>query len=131
MTSCLSRLRKSDHGTASVEFALVGLIAITMFLGLIEFGRGLYMRTEMSFAMDMAERKILINPATADADVEAVIRQAISYDIPASLQITFGTRTVNGQPFRTILIRYPVTLLIPGLANASVMLNLDRLVPLT
>jgi Flp pilus assembly protein TadG len=130
MTHGLSELRTSEQGAAAVEFALVGLIAITLFLGIIEFGRGLYMRNEMNFAMDMAERKILTNPAVANADVETIIRQAILYETPASLQITFGTTTVSGLSFRTVQIRYPVTLLIPGLTNASFMLNVDRLVPL-
>ena len=108
----------------------MGLIAITVILGMIEFGRGLHMRNEMSFAMDMAQRKILTNPTVANAAVETVIRNAITFETPASLQITFGTTTVNGLAFRTLLIRYPVTLLIPRLTNRSFMLRIDRIVPL-
>ena len=126
----LPRLTRCDKGAASVEFALVGLIAITLFLGIIEFGRGLYMRNEMSYAMDLAERKILINPTVANADLETVIRKSIIFEVPANLHITFGTTSVNSLTFRTVLIRYPVTLLIPGLTSRSFTLKIDRIVPL-
>ncbi|MGV8986625.1 MAG: TadE/TadG family type IV pilus assembly protein [Cypionkella sp.] len=130
MTHCLARLRRCEHGAAAVEFALVGLVALVLFLGIIEFGRGFYMRNEMSYAMDLAERKILTKPTVANAEVETVIRNAISFNTSAGLLITFGTTSVNGLPFRTVLIRYPVTLLIPGLTNNSFTLKIDRIVPI-
>ena len=123
-------LTRCAKGSVSVEFALVGLIAITLFLGVIEFGRGLYMRNEMSYAMDLAERMILTNPTVANSDLDTVIRKAILFEVPAKLQITFGTTTVNNLNFRTVLIRYPVTLMIPGLTSRSFTLKIDRIVPL-
>lgn len=129
MTNGFLRLARCDKGAASIEFALVGLVAITLFLGIIEFGRSLYMRNEMSYAMDLAERQILTNPTVANADLETVIRNAITFEVPANLQITFGTTSVNGLAFRTVLIRYPVTLLIPGLTTRSFTLKIDRIVP--
>jgi hypothetical protein len=86
------------------------------------------MRTEMSYAMDLAQRKILTNPGVANTEVETIIRKAITFESPASLIITFGSTTVNGLLFRTVLISYPVTLLIPGLISRSFMLKIDRLV---
>ncbi len=125
-----AQLRRCERGAVSVEFALVGLVAIILFLGILEFGRGLYMRNGMSYAMDLGARKILTNPTITDAAVETVIRDAIRFGTSGSLLITFGTTTVSGVSFRTVLIRYPVTLLIPGLTNQSFMLKVDRIVPL-
>lgn len=130
MTHGLRRLIRCDKGAASVEFALVGLVAITLFLGIIEFGRSLYMRNEMSYAMDLAERKILTNPTVPNADLDSAIRKAITFGVPANLQITFGTISLNSLAFRSILIRYPVTLLIPGLTHPAFTLKIDRIVPL-
>ena len=130
MIHLAQRLKRCENGAAAVEFALVGLISITLLLGIIEFGRGLYMRNEMSYAMDMAQRKILTNPTVANAAVESVIRNVITFETPARLLITFGTSTVNGLAFRTVLISYPVTLLIPRLMNGSFVLKIDRIVPL-
>ena len=121
-------LEKCQNGAVAVEFALVGLVSITLMLGIIEFGRSLFMRSEMSYAMDMAERRILTNPGVANTDVETIIRKAITFEKPASLQITFGSATVNGLLFRTVLISYPVTLLIPGLTSRSFTLKIDRIV---
>lgn len=130
MTQCLARLRRCEHGAAAVEFALVGFVAIVVFLGIIEFGRVLYMRNEMSYAMDLGARKILTNPTVADAHVETVIRNAIRFGTSASVLISFGTKSVNGLPFRTVLVRYPVTLFIPRLTSASVLLQIDRIIPI-
>lgn len=128
---CLAHLRKSESGAAAVEFALVGMVAIVTFLGIIEFGRGLYMRNEMSYAVDLAARKILTNPAVANAEVEAVIREAFAFGSSDDLQITFGAESVDGVDFRTLVISYPVTLLLPGVTNGSFTLTTDRRVPLS
>lgn len=130
MTHPLSQLKRCERGTASVEFALVGLIAIILFLGILEFGRGLYMRNEMSYAMDLGVRRILTNPAITNAAVETVIRDAIGFGTVGTLLITFGTQTVDGVDFRSVLVTYPVTLLIPGLTTRSFTLKIDRIVPL-
>lgn len=125
-----ARLRRCDSGAAAIEFAFVGLIAILLFLGIIEFGRGLYMKNEMSYAADRAARKILTNAAVTNDEVETVVREAIAFGTPANLQITFGTETVEGVDFRTLLIGYPINLLIPGLTTGNLMLTVDRRVPL-
>lgn len=130
MTKFLAHLRQSESGAAAVEFALVGMVAIATFLGILEFGRTLYMRNEIAYAVDLATRQILTNAAVANADVEAVIRDAITFGGSANLQITFGTESSNGVAFRTLLVRYPVTLLVPGLPDGSFMLTIDRRVPL-
>ena len=127
----IARLKRSECGAVAVEFALVGLVAITLFLGIVEFGRSLYMRNAMYFAMDLASRKIMTNATVANSDVETAIRGAIAFGASSDLLITFGTESLNGVSFRTILIRYPITLLIPGLTNRAVMLTVDRRIPLT
>lgn len=128
--SRLARLRGCESGAVAVEFALIAMVAISTFLGIIEFGRGLYMRNEMSYAADLGARKILTNPAVADSDVESAIRDAITFGTSAELQLTLGIETVDGVPFRTLLVRYPLTLMIPNIAQAGIMLTVDRRVPL-
>lgn len=125
-----AHLRRSDCGAAAVEFALIATVAIATFLGIIEFGRALYMRNEISYAVDLATRKILTNPAVADGEVEKTVRDAISFGSAADLQITFGIETVETVSFRTLLISYPITLLIPNLTNNNFMLTIERRVPL-
>jgi Flp pilus assembly protein TadG len=130
MTRLAARLRKADDGSAAVEFALVAMAALVVFLGIIEFGRVLYMRNEISYAIDRAARKILVNPAVINSEVEEILRNAITFGAPADLKITFGSETVETVPFRTLLINYPVTLLIPNLTNNKFTLSVERRVPL-
>lgn len=130
MIRLFAQLRKSETGTAAVEFALVGMVAIATFLGILEFGRTLYMRNEISYAVDLATRQILTNATVPDAEVETVIRDAITFGGSANLQISFGTESFNGVAFRTVLVRYPVTLFVPGIPDGSFMLTIDRRVPL-
>ncbi len=131
MTKCIACLKRSESGAAAVEFALVGLVAIGLFLGIVEFGRGLYMRNALYFAMDLASRKIMTDAAVANGDVETAIRGAVGFGASSNLQISFGTESLDGVAFRTILIRYPITMLIPGFTNGSFTLSLNRRVPLS
>lgn len=125
-----SSLRRCESGAAAIEFALIAMVAICVFVGIVEFGRALYMRNELSFAADLAARRILINPAVANNDLETTIRSAITFQDSEGLQLTFGTESVDGVSFRTILVSQPLTLLIPNLSEAAVMLTIDRRVPL-
>jgi Flp pilus assembly protein TadG len=63
----LRRLARSNGGAAAVEFAIIVWVLIFVCLGVIEFGRGLHVRNEMSFAGDRAARKILTtDPLVSD-----------------------------------------------------------------
>ena len=126
----LTRLRGCDSGAAAVEFALIAMVAISTFLGIIEFGRGLYIRNEMSYAADIGARKILTDPAVADNDVERAIRDAVNFGTATDLQLTLQTETVDGVIFRTLLVRYPLTLMIPNIAQTKIILTVDRRVPI-
>lgn len=131
MKPLCQRFWQSRTGTAAIEFALVALMAITLFLGIIEFGRGLYMRNQMSYAVDIAARKILTDPAAAESELETLIRDAISFGASGDLAVSFGTETINGTPFRNLFVSYPVTLLIPDLSKGTFTLRINRRVPLT
>lgn len=129
ITARLGALRRCDFGAAAVEFALIAMVAISFFLGIVEFGRALYMRNELSFAADIAVRNILINPTIADSDLEIAIRSSITFGNSEALQVTFGNESVDGMSFRKVLLSQPLTLLIPNLSNAGIMLTIDRRVP--
>ncbi len=125
----LASLYRCDTGTAAVEFALIAMVAICFFLGIFEFGRAFYMRNELSFAADLAARNILINPTVANSDLETTIRSSITFGDSEALQMTFETESVDGMPFRKVSLSQPFTLLIPHLSNASIILTIDRRVP--
>lgn len=130
--TCVARLRvllRRESGAAAVEFALIGLVAIAMFLGIIEFGRALYVRNELSYAVDVAARRILTDPAVADSDLEEAIRSSLTFGDQGDLRLTLGTETADGVSFRTVMAEQPLLLLVPLLVDADVTLKVDRRVP--
>lgn len=115
-------------GSVAVEFALIGIIMMMLLLGTIEFGRGLYIRNEMAFASDLVARRVLIDAQATDAELEALARASVIFG--SDLSMTFGTTTLNGDAFRTILMTYPLSLMVPGLADGTVTLRVQRRIPI-
>jgi Flp pilus assembly protein TadG len=125
----LRRLARCDRGAAAIEFAIIAWVLIIVCLGVIEFGRGLHVRNEMASAGDRAARMILTNPAVTDGALTVRVREAFISPKPELLAVTFGTETANGIAFRTMLIQYPFSLLIPGLSD-TITLTVSRRVPI-
>jgi Flp pilus assembly protein TadG len=97
--------------------------------GVIELGRGLNVRNQLSQAADFGARKILIDKQISDGALESEIRSAFVVTAPTLLQVTIGTETVDGLQFRTVTLSYPFTLLIPGVLNRAIDLRLARRTP--
>jgi Flp pilus assembly protein TadG len=125
----LARLARCNGGAAAVEFAIIVWALIFVCLGVIEFGRGLHVRNEMSFAADFAARKILTDPLVSDSDLTKAVDDAFLGLKKELLEVSFGAETTNGVAFRTMLIQYPFSLLIPGLQDA-ITLTVSRRVPI-
>ena len=126
----LGDLRRCEAGAAAVEFALIAMVAISTFLGLVEFGRALYVRNELSYAVDVAARRILTDPAVADIDLETAIRSSVTFGDSEDLVLTFGVETADGMSFRTLVVQQPLVLLVPLLAGAGLTLTVDRRIPI-
>jgi Flp pilus assembly protein TadG len=103
------------------------LVLVTF--GVIELGRGLNVRNQLSQAADYGARKILIDKQISDGALESEIRSAFAAPAPALLQVTIGAETVDGLQFRTVTLRYPFTLLIPGVLSGAIDLRLARRTP--
>ncbi|MEB3419100.1 TadE/TadG family type IV pilus assembly protein [Salipiger marinus] len=130
MRARLTKLWRSESGAAAVEFALVGLIAISLLLAILEFGRGFYMRSAISYAADVAARTILMNQAVTEDAVKATIRDAITFGTSEDLEVDLDREEVDGVAYMTMLIRYPLTLFIPTLTDGGIMLTVSRRIPL-
>lgn len=130
---CRAQLRRAagcDSGVAAIEFALVGLLAISLILGIIEFGRALFIRNELAFAADIAARKVLLDPPETSSDlegIEATIREAVTFDRD---QLEVELQLPSSDGIMQITLRQPLTLLVPGLHGNGITLSLDRQIPL-
>ena len=123
----LLRLMRCARGGASIEFAIVGMAAMLLSVGVVELGRILYLRNELSFAGDIGARAILIDGTIASGVLEQKIRAAFRYS-DERLSVAVLDETAEGSNFRTIVVSYPFAPLIPVLSDA-ITLNVTRRVP--
>lgn len=114
------------RGAAALEFALVGLPLIFLILGLIEFGRALYVKSAVNAAADRAQRVVMIDPATSDAVLEARIRTTLDTLAGDKLTISHDTETVSGDDYRLVQVGYDMRLFVPTPMGSSVSITALR-----
>lgn len=125
----LRRLRDCSSGATAVEFAIVSLFLVLVSIGVIDFGRGFYVRNHMSYAADMGARKALIDATASEATLESTIRDAFTGPSPDLLEVTIGSETITGVTYRIVTMAYPLALKIPGMTDSPVTLNVARRIP--
>lgn len=122
----LHRLAGCASGAAATEFALVGLLLVSLLFGIFEFGRALFLRNQLALAADIATRQILLDPPETGSDLdrlEAVIRNAVAFDqgeLQVELELPSPERIVP------MTLRYPLTLLVPDPFQKNITLSVDR-----
>ena len=132
---------RGDAGSVAVEFAIVGLAMIIVCVGIIEVGRGLYVRNQLSFVADQAARIMLMSGDTsakrqeAANNAEKAAREAFTAGTASLLQVSIPPPAA-GDEFVTIGISYPFETFLPcppGFQcpwKDGISLNVDREVPL-
>lgn len=135
--SAMRRVRRCRSGATAVEFSLVCLPLLLLALGIVEFGRAFYLENNLSYAADIAARKVLIgqvgrnlSESEAYSQLQAIVRENFSGGDPALLQVALGKETVDGIDFRVLSLRYSFTFLVPGLADGPIALGLSRRIPM-
>jgi len=120
---------RSESGGAAIEFAIIGSLFVFGCIATLEFGRALYVRGEMTYAADVAERRILMDPDVSESDLEQTVLSSFRGD-PALLTIQFGEETIGGNEFRTLSLDYPISLLLPYLSTREIGLSVGRRTPI-
>lgn len=126
----LHRLVRCASGAAAIEFAMIGLLLISLLLGVFEFGHALFLRNQLALAADIATRQVLLDPPETSSDLEhleAAIRSSITFD-QGRLQVELGLPSEEG--IMPITLRHPLTLLVPDLFHKNITLSVDRRIPL-
>ncbi len=107
-------LFRDRRGAAALEFALVGLPFILLLLGLVEFGRGLYIRNALDSAADRAQRVIMIDPSASVTTLEQTIRSTFRAGQSEHLTLNYALETVAGVNYRRVSLNYAMQLLLPA-----------------
>lgn len=125
----IGRLLRSDRGAAALEFAIVSTVFVTVCIGIVDFGRTLYVKNQLSYLADIAARRVLLNPQIATATLETDLRSAFSGGDPGNLTISITPETVGTNDFRRIVIAFPITLFVPFIPNNNLNLTVTRRAP--
>jgi len=71
------RLRQDRSGIAAVEFALVAPMLILLLLGVLEFGRLMWVNSNLQFAAEQATRYAIAHTSASPDDITAQAQSAL------------------------------------------------------
>ena len=72
-----TRVRKAERGAAAVEFALIAIVFFTVLLGIIEFGRFMYLWNTVQEVTRIAARAGVVSDFSDADGIEGIQRMAI------------------------------------------------------
>ncbi len=122
------RFRRDEDGAIALEFSIVAVAFVVVSMGVVEFGRALQVRNELSFAADYGARQIMMDPSANKSVVTAAIRAKFAGYNPLDLDVAFADETLDGIAYRTINLSYPMQIFIP-FVNGALMLRVERRTP--
>ncbi len=125
----LGRLLGCQRGAAAVEFAIISVVLITLLIGMVDFGRTLYVKNQLSFLADRAARAVLLAPTISDATLETDLRAEFTAGDSLDLTVTITSETIGTNAFRVLTVSYPMTLFVPNLSSSALQLDVTRRVP--
>jgi Flp pilus assembly protein TadG len=123
------RILACTRGAAAVEFAIISMVLIGLTIGIIDFGRTLYVKNQISSLADQAVRKVLIDPAIASATLESELREDFYAGDADNLSVDVSSESVDGISYRIVTVGFPMTLFVPGLSSDAISLSVTRRVP--
>lgn len=89
-------------GSVAVEFALIIPVALMIFIGIVEVGRAMWVRTSLQFVAEEGARYMMVHQNASDAELLAFALDKLVGVNPASFDLSFDRETVDGTDFVTI-----------------------------
>ena len=123
-------LLRCRRGAAAVEFAIVSVVFMMLLVAIVDFGRTLYIKNQLSFLADQTARAVLVNPNAQNAQLETDLRAGFTAGDVTDLVVTLNDEAVDGVTYKVLTLDYPVTLFIPNLASSVLDLEVVRRVPM-
>jgi TadE-like protein len=145
------QLRRSESASTAVEFGIIAMAMVMLILGIIEFGRGFYLYNKVSYAVDHAARKGLMNFGTEDQKLIDEILAQFPTKLPESAEeaplnqirpkvtITLDKKTITFKEgekevvevleYKMVLVQILFKPLIPNLLQREFIITVERLIP--
>lgn len=124
----LRKVRRRQDGSVAVEFGIIALMFAVTSLGLLEFGRAMHVRNQLSYAVDFAVREVMLNPTISNTTLTATVRERFFGHNPTDLTVSMSTETNDGVSYRKFTMSYPMQLHVPLMAG-NITLSATRLAP--
>lgn len=124
----VAKLKHCESGATAVEFAIVAWLFISFVLGIIEFGRALHERNQLSRAVDAAARTVLVAQA-GDALTRArdAGKAALTTADKNEFTLSLVNAAVGPVQYKKIEVRYNFRPILAGII-APVEMKVDRFV---
>ena len=123
----LRALRRSEAGTTIIETAVLFPTFCLMFLGIVEFGRAMWMETTLQDAVEAAARCAVVTPSTCDntADTQTyAAAQVTGFTVPSGdFTVTLSTTCGTGVSGSQVSVSMPFTFVVPKLLPWSITLT--------
>ncbi|HLO77311.1 MAG TPA: TadE/TadG family type IV pilus assembly protein [Magnetospirillum sp.] len=107
------RLHRDCTGAMAVEFALLLPVLLLMLTGILEFGRAMWIRQDMQFAVEEAARYALANDTASVTAISAKVSARLGAVGPAGVPMTVTT-TVDADAI-TVTASADFATVIPGI----------------
>lgn len=114
------------RGAVAMEFALIGLPFVMLIIGLVEFGRGLNLRSALDDAADRAQRMILIDGAVSEDALETEIRDGFLGGVPSAIVVSHSAETTGAGDYRIVALTYDMRIIIPNPASPTITISATR-----
>lgn len=128
--SFLTRLRSCRAGAMAVEFAIVAPIFLLMVLGVVEFGRLFYIKSNLQHAVEQTSRYAMVNSGASMASLEAYTLGQLSGMSSTGVTPDATTETVAGTEYVIVTATYTFSFIIPLIPVGDVAVNAKSRVPL-
>lgn len=116
MIMAAARLPRDCRGSTAVEFAMVLPLLVAVVFGVLEFGRAMWMRQSMQFAVEEAARYALANTtasATAISTIASARLATVGPDAGIAVATTLDANAV------TVTASADFQTIVPGLLPAG------------
>ena len=125
--SLLPAVGRDRSGVAALEYALALPVLLMVVLGIIEVGRALAVRNEMSHALGRTTRIVHLTPSTTPEQIAASLEGYLeNYDTELEVSIT----EISGTSFMEISVQFPFEISIPFAPISEVTLSVATLAPM-